>query len=306
MGKLKVIGLAALIIIHSACGSNENQNQNSSQTAPAENQEQSIPKLGDFMKSYDGALDSKHGVNMTISRIGNTLYGSYAYKSVGKAILLSGNADESGKVTLTEYNDKGKSTGFFEGNIVGTTLSGTWKSADGKKNMPFALNETSSTANMNEIKKVYCFESTEEQGEGIEPAMVKTCIYKGYKTVSTAYADGMGRYTYFERIIYKIQPDNKFAQIKNSAMFNDSNAELLNRINAELKKQYDSYSKEGALDGCYDGKPFKSFKMDDLGVEFQEKGVDFSATFGFYGACAAVNEGVISISIDEMQKYIVE
>jgi len=306
MGKLKVIGLAALIIIHSACGSNENQNQNSSQMAPAENQEQSIPKLGDFMKSYDGTIDGKNAITMKLTKIGSQLYGAYAYKSINKPILIAGNCDENGTFVITEYTPENVITGSFEGKLEGTSLTGNWKSGNGKRVLPFTASETSSTTNEAEIQKIFVAESTNEIGDGIEPELVYSAIYKRFKSVSTGNANMNGRYDYWERQLFQVQEGNKYKMVKNSVLFNDGNGELINRINAELKKQYDSYSKDGALEGCYDGKPFKSFKMDELGIEFNEKEMVFYAEFGYMSACAAVNEGIVSIGLNDLQKYIVE
>jgi hypothetical protein len=70
-----------------------------------------------------------------------TLAGHYAYVKHKKPIGVAGTIDDAGRVVLTETDAAGKRTGEFNGTMKETGFAGMWSSADGKKKLPFSLNE---------------------------------------------------------------------------------------------------------------------------------------------------------------------
>src|SRR6266478_7682603 len=69
---------------------------------------------------FSGTIANNLPVEMTITRDGDRLTGTYFYPKVGKNINLAGTIDKNGNVELKESDDSGKDTGIFKGK---------WKSA---------------------------------------------------------------------------------------------------------------------------------------------------------------------------------
>src|SRR5262249_36944845 len=102
-----------------------------------------------FDKSFAGTIGAGLRVRMDLSNDNGTVHGQYFYERVGTPISLDGKIFPKGDFELSELNDEGKPTGHFTGTAAprpsgGKTqlvLSGTWSSADGRKNLPFNLAE---------------------------------------------------------------------------------------------------------------------------------------------------------------------
>jgi len=102
-----------------------------------------------FDKSFTGAIGAGLRVRMDLSNDNGTVHGQYFYERIGTPIPLDGKIFPTGNFELSELNDDGKPTGHFMGTAAPRTggsktqliLSGTWSSADGKKNLPFSLIE---------------------------------------------------------------------------------------------------------------------------------------------------------------------
>lgn len=93
---------------------------------------------------YKGNVDNQYPITMSLNMDGSSVTGSYYYDKYKTPISLSGeitNNEESGKsILLTEMND-GVVTGQFLGILEGSSISGSWISADGEKEMPFYVEE---------------------------------------------------------------------------------------------------------------------------------------------------------------------
>ena len=153
-------------------------------------------------------------------------------------------------------------------------------------------------------EKVVCVESEEKESDGMMPNIVKTCTHKNFKSVAKGFPDMKGRYSYtFE--MYQKDASDKYKKVKNEAIFKN-HKELLSKINAKIKADYDSFSKEEETKDCFQGAPFSSFTFDRLGIQFEDKGLLFSAEFGLSGACMSVGGTSVSLSWDEVQKYLVD
>jgi hypothetical protein len=99
-------------------------------------------KMPDFTKTYEGFIDSKYEIIMTLTKKSGELNGTYTYKTHGVAMKLSGTIEENGNFSLDEYNPTGKVTGMFKGKLESTNITGNWSKADGTHAMPFSLAET--------------------------------------------------------------------------------------------------------------------------------------------------------------------
>jgi hypothetical protein len=90
---------------------------------------------------YEGELDGKISVTMDLLEAGldHSVSGSYRYAIRGKDLYLKGSA-EGDRLTVTEETDEGKKSGTFVlTRNDDQTLTGTWMSADGKREMNVAL-----------------------------------------------------------------------------------------------------------------------------------------------------------------------
>jgi len=96
----------------------------------------------DFTKSFEGTINSKYRIIMTLTKNANNLNGTYTYKSQGTPIKISGTTDDNGNLTINEFNDKGNMTGIFKGQLSGNNIIGQWTKPDGSKTMPFSISES--------------------------------------------------------------------------------------------------------------------------------------------------------------------
>lgn len=97
-----------------------------------------------FYRQLEGTIGNAK-VEMVLTKIGNQLSGSYFYTKYKTEISLmppdnEDNVAEDGSFTLNEYVTKDGEethTGTFTGKLLPDgSITGTWKSADGKKNLP--------------------------------------------------------------------------------------------------------------------------------------------------------------------------
>lgn len=87
---------------------------------------------------YEGKIDNKYGIVMTLYVNDSSVHGSYYYTSKKSPITLEGSINYDDKICLEE-SVKGKTTGRFVGSYSPQEISGTWISDDGSKEMPFAV-----------------------------------------------------------------------------------------------------------------------------------------------------------------------
>jgi hypothetical protein len=97
---------------------------------------------------FSGMIATSLPVEMTLTRDGDRLTGTYFYPKVGKNINLAGTIDKDGNVELKESDESGKDTGVFKGkwkpaaDSPDTTLSeieGKWSKPDGSKETAFLV-----------------------------------------------------------------------------------------------------------------------------------------------------------------------
>lgn len=98
-----------------------------------------------FSARLDGVIDT-FPVVMHLTRLGDRLMGSYSYARTGRPIELvaEGPIADTGAFALRELGPapSEETTGMFEGRFESDgRIAGTWKSPDGSKRLPFALQE---------------------------------------------------------------------------------------------------------------------------------------------------------------------
>jgi hypothetical protein len=100
-------------------------------------------------KSYfRGTIAGNLSIEMTLTRDGDRLTGTYFYPKVGKNISLTGTIDKDGNVDLREADEAGKDTGIFKGKWKPATdspdprlneIAGKWSKPDGSKETEFQV-----------------------------------------------------------------------------------------------------------------------------------------------------------------------
>ncbi len=97
---------------------------------------------------FSGTIANNLPVEMTLTRDGDRLTGTYFYPKVGKNINLAGAIDKDGNVELKESDDSGKDTGVFKGKWKPATdspdptlseIEGKWSRPDGSKETAFQV-----------------------------------------------------------------------------------------------------------------------------------------------------------------------
>ncbi len=118
-------------------------------------------------------------VQITLTRDGEKLFGTYFYTRVGRELKLDGTIDGAGNFKLTEADATGKRTGEFSGkwtedeNANGASLEGSWQKPGGKSGdesgfsageqiIEFSNGTTISSKNFKEINKPKRFEISVE------------------------------------------------------------------------------------------------------------------------------------------------
>src|SRR5213596_3789121 len=119
-------------------------------TSPAQQQQYHHPEGGTTpageTRHFMGSIGSTGGLQMKLTREGESLTGNYFYQKIGTKIDLKGTIDKDGNVSLEEFDSSGKQTGIFKGmwrpdedgliNIVGN-----WMKPGSDKKTAFSLHE---------------------------------------------------------------------------------------------------------------------------------------------------------------------
>ncbi len=87
---------------------------------------------------WEGTINGKWKIEMTVHRLDGMVWGSYCYTKNKTRISLDGQWGERHRLILTESVD-GNITGRFIGTYGDDSFDGIWISADGDKKYPFTL-----------------------------------------------------------------------------------------------------------------------------------------------------------------------
>lgn len=141
MKKTLTISTLMTALIFSSCGSGENKNVEMAKQTTTTN----TTAIPNFTKSFEGTINGKYGIIMTLTKNTGNLSGTYTYKSQGTPIKISGTIDDNGNLTINEFNDKGNMTGIFKGQLSSSNIIGQWTKPDGSKTMPFSISESTNS-----------------------------------------------------------------------------------------------------------------------------------------------------------------
>lgn len=96
-----------------------------------------------FHKYLAGKIGGKYAITLDLKNVDGELTGQYRYEGKQQSLSLQGKLDASGSFAMNEVAPGAKITGTFTGKIGAGHMEGTWRSADGKKTLPFAADQTS-------------------------------------------------------------------------------------------------------------------------------------------------------------------
>ncbi len=97
-------------------------------------------------KTFSGYVNGSP-VQMTLTRDGEKLSGTYFYTRIGKDLKLAGTIDAEGNFNLKESDAAGKTTGEFTGKWTeesyqnGAQLSGEWRKPNSEESLGFIVSE---------------------------------------------------------------------------------------------------------------------------------------------------------------------
>lgn len=98
-----------------------------------------VPAQSRAEREFVGTINNTLRVRIRLSQSGEMLSGSYAYERVGASLRLNGEMTSEKSFYLKEFDEHGRQTGKFEGEFVSKDwIEGTWRSPNGKKEMPFS------------------------------------------------------------------------------------------------------------------------------------------------------------------------
>jgi hypothetical protein len=255
--------------------------------------------IPDFKKSYEGSINNKYQINMNLTKTGNVLSGSYSYATIGTAIKVAGSIDDKGSIVLNEYSDSEKLLGTFNGNYRPEGISGNWNRANSDKLLPFLLTEKAASIS---DASASCMETDfeNEDGHGVK----RTCLFNDFKTVGTGYANDNNGKMYWMYEIFQ-NKNGKYVKIQNTTLFNSDQTELLKLINERIKRDFTVYSTEAETRDCFsDFGRLPIYKMNDLGIDFNNDEIQFHISFNLSQACDAVGGTIVTFKISDIAKYL--
>jgi hypothetical protein len=281
-----------------SCESNKDKSLADSLAADSLKASQKID-IPDFKKSFEGSINNKYQITMTLTKAGKVLSGSYAYASMGNSFNLAGTIEENGTIVLNEYSASNVLQGTFNGTYRPEGISGTWKKPTSEKLMPFLLTEKAASIS---DASASCMETEFENEEG--HGTKKTCLLNDFKTVSTGYANDRNGKMYW---IYEIfqNKNGKYVKVQNTALFNLDQKELLKLINERIKRDFTVYSTEAETRDCFsDFGSLPVYKMNELGIDFSNDEITFHVEFNLPEACDAVGGTSVTFKIADIIKYL--
>jgi hypothetical protein len=154
---------------------------------------------------------------------------------------------------------------------------------------------------------VDCEETSEEIPGKKYQRLFKTCSFKNHRTMSIGEPDYKGRYSYKYKL-YKLLNDSSTV-ISNAELIKENRRDefiaILNvRIADEAKKVVQMAQDEKSK--CFSGFVFKSYKYDEMGIQFNEGMVEFTVPFGLPNACMPYDGVLIAFPLKEMVPYFSE
>lgn len=256
-------------------------------------------EIPDFNKYYEGSLNNKYQITMSLTKTKNILSGNYAYTSTGDPIKISGTIDDAGTIILNEYTDAGMLIGTFNGKYQQSGIVGDWNKANSSSSMPFYLTEKEKAIS---DASASCIETefSNEDGSGTK----KICLFNNFKTISTGYNNERNGKMYWGYELYQNKNGN-YVKVQNNTLFNLEQKQLLKLINDRIKRDFNVYSSEPDTRDCFiDFGRVPTYKMNELGIDFTDDEITFHIEFGLPEACDSVGGTSVTFKISDIIKYL--
>lgn len=100
-----------------------------------------------------------------------------------------------------------------------------------------------------------------------------------------------------------VRADNDFVKVKNKEIFNNHQNALIQRINKHFQKEFNVLS-TGDSKECFIGLELKMLSIDDVGIRFSEKEIQFIYYYGVAPYCDVVGYSSLNITWDEILPYL--
>lgn len=97
-----------------------------------------------LQETYDGTINNRILITLSLTIDGNLAYGKLTYKKVGQPIKIIGTIDQE-NFLLHEFGEKAEITGLFYGTKKGNEINGSWSSPNGKE-MKFSVKKSANSA----------------------------------------------------------------------------------------------------------------------------------------------------------------
>jgi len=94
-----------------------------------------------FQKEFEGSIDGQEPLLMTLTRNETELRGELRFQKSQGIFPLMGTINEQNQIALKKLSKSGNTLGFFDGQLFGTALSGTWRDNKDRKVLPFRFVE---------------------------------------------------------------------------------------------------------------------------------------------------------------------
>ncbi len=184
-------------------------------------------------QSYDGFINNKIPINLSLTVDANLVYGTLIYKKVGQSIKVIGTLEQE-SILLHEFAAKAEITGIYYGTKKGDDIAGTWSSPNGKE-MSFSIKKMASVAlEKPEVKSVtgsYAYNFGKDGGTGNlyvqqikDKIIVEIQAVKGPPSYNQAIIEKKSLKLVGNEAIYE---NNEFGKCKLKISFFDGGANII-------------------------------------------------------------------------------
>jgi hypothetical protein len=216
--------------------------------------------------TYEGFINNKIPINLSLTFNGNLVYGTLTYKKVGQPIKVIGSI-ENNDVLIYEFEEKANITGIYYGTKKGDEISGSWSNPNGKE-MSFSIKKTATTQidkpENNAVTGSYAYSFGKDGGTGNlyvqqvgkDKIIFEVQAVKGPPSYNQAAIEKMSLKLFKNEAIYE---NNEFGKCKFKISFFDGGANIV-----YLNEAYDCGFGNGAsVIGNY-------FKFDNKAPKFEK------------------------------------
>lgn len=188
------------------------------------------PYYEDFEKTYEGKINNKHEVVLTIKQEGNTIKGYYFYTKRGIDIRVVGNVTDENKFTLYELDHLNNKVAKISGILNDKVCYGTWENLITKKIL--SINLTKINVDIEPLPKylegIYRYKQREDEKTECD-LTIEITKKKGefYYKLRTTNATKTGKIFFYRSL------DEKLNYIYFEGLKNDSDKENIHGLLSE-------------------------------------------------------------------------